>query len=325
MEPTTVPPATLRPLGIGELLDRAVTLCVKHFITFAAIALVLYIPIAIFQYFATLEQTKVFGDIAAGLTKGGGEKPDPAAIMRALERAQPLRGPLFGMVSLAALIGPLTSAALVLAISRAYFGAQPRFADAYRAALVRWLPLIGLNIVYVIAFVVLYLILIIALVLMSLVLVPVIAALHGFGVALAVILGILFALGILLVFLLSYLAWQVSFLGCVLERSSVFASFASGIARVFGRPALRRSLLVGLALIAIWIGIVLVSVVGEATTIGLIRNQAVAVAFSTVLRVATVAFTTAFVAMFYYDLRVRAEGLDLQLAVEATQSVPAPT
>jgi len=244
--------------------------------------------------------------------------------MRALERAQPLRGPLFGMLFLAAVLGPLSSAALMLAISRAYFGAQPRFADAYGAALRRWLPLIGLNVVYIVALLVLYLILVIALVLVSPVLVPVIAALHGFWIALAVILGIVFVIVMLIVFLLAYLAWQVSFLGCVLERSSVFGSFASGIGRVLGR-SWRRSLLVGVALVAIWIGIFLVSAVGEATAIGLIRNQAVAIAFSTALRVATVAFTSAFLAMFYYDLRVRSEGLDLQLAADATQIAPTPT
>jgi hypothetical protein len=36
--------------------------------------------------------------------------------------------------------------------------------------------------------------------------------------------------------------------------------------------------------------------------------------FSTLLSLATAAFVTAFVGIFYFDLRVRGEGFDLQLA-----------
>jgi hypothetical protein len=42
--------------------------------------------------------------------------------------------------------------------------------------------------------------------------------------------------------------------------------------------------------------------------------------YATIIEVATAAFTTAFITIFYYDLRVREEALDLQIAAQAAQT-----
>ena len=44
----------LRPLGFGEIFDRAITLYIRNFVPFAAIVMVLVVPLAILQYFLDL-------------------------------------------------------------------------------------------------------------------------------------------------------------------------------------------------------------------------------------------------------------------------------
>jgi len=50
LETSAASVGALRPLGIGEILDRAVTLCVKHFLLLALVWLAFAVPLAIFAF-----------------------------------------------------------------------------------------------------------------------------------------------------------------------------------------------------------------------------------------------------------------------------------
>jgi hypothetical protein len=91
---------------------------------------------------------------------------------------------------------------------------------------------------------------------------------------------------------------------------------------VFFGVGLQRALLVGLAYVAILLGIEFVSSVGAVVLIGIVHSSVAGVAYETIVRVITAAFTTAFIAIFYFDLRVREEGFDLQLAAQAARTGP---
>jgi hypothetical protein len=137
------------------------------------------------------------------------------------------------------------------------------------------------------------------------------------GIAIGVLIGLLF-LGLTIAFLIvATLAFEMSYFGCVLERQNLAVAFVTGIQRVFVGIGLRRSLLVGFAFAAIMVGIALVAGAGEAVIIGWLNLPVLGTVYTTVVRIATSAFTTAFIAVFYFDLRVREEGLDLQLAAQA--------
>ena len=73
----TVASATdLRPLPIGELLDRAFHLYFKHFVAFVAILAIVLVPHAIVQYF----QSKDFLDVFISVLQqrpSGGRPPAP--------------------------------------------------------------------------------------------------------------------------------------------------------------------------------------------------------------------------------------------------------
>ena len=58
----------LRPLGLGEILDRAVTLFVRRFAVLMLILALVAIPVAVVQYAASPSTSGVAADLQALLT-----------------------------------------------------------------------------------------------------------------------------------------------------------------------------------------------------------------------------------------------------------------
>jgi hypothetical protein len=313
---------SLRPLGLGELLDRAVTLCVKNFVPLSLIFLVYAIPLGVVQYFATKDVTSVLQAITETLQSqaAGGKSGDPAAIQHALASAPPLNGWYPLLLVLVFFGGPLPTGALIEATSALYAGRTSTFGEAYRTAFARWMPLIGINLLYLLAGLILYVGVVLATVALVFALALLTSALHALGIAIDVLIGLAVLVAGIAFFVVAVLALQVSYFTCVVERAGVVTSFGRGIRRVFVGVGLKRSLLVGIAFFAVAFAIGLVSAIGEATLFAAVHSSAVGVAYSTIVRIATAAFTTAFLAIFYFDLRVREEGLDLQLAAQAAQA-----
>ena len=181
-----------------------------------------------------------------------------------------------------------------------------------------WPALVGLNVLYVACGGAVYLVSVVFLVFVVIALAFVTVQARAIGIALDVVVGGTFLIAALAFGIVAALAIQISYFTCVVERAPCVTAFSRGLSRVFARVGLQRALLVGVAFVAIGIGIFLVSLVGQSIILGIIHSEALGTAYATLLRIATAAFTTAFVAIFYYDLRVREEGLDLQLAAQAT-------
>jgi hypothetical protein len=305
----------LRPLGLGEMLDRAVTLCVRHFALFSLIFAVYAIPVAILQYFGTADQAKMFGPMVDILrAQAAGKTVDPNAMAKALSQA-PVLNVWTGLWLLTLIVvSPLPTIALIDAAANLYLGVACTFERAYRVALERWLPVIGINLLYIACGVGLYLVVFLVVFIIALGLVAIVKVAGTAAIAIAIILGLAFFLALSAFALLVVLSVQISYFGCVVEKMPFITSFSRGISRVFARPALRRSLLAGLAYVAILIGISLVAIVGQSLLFGLLKSNVAGTVYETIVRVATAAFTTAFLTIFYFDLRVRNEGLDLQVA-----------
>ncbi len=305
----------LRPLGLGEILDRAVTLCVRHFALFSLIFIVYAIPVAIFQYLGTGDQSKVFGTLTDVMqSQASGKHVDGNDVIKALQQSQVTNGWTALWILSALLVAPLPVAALIDAAATFYLGGITSFGGAYRAALDRWMPLVGINFLYLVCGLALYIGVFLVALVVILGLVFLFKASSALGIGLSILLGTAFFIALLGFALVATLAVQVSYFSCVVEKLPFVTAFTRGISRVFVGAGLRRSLLVGLAYVAIGIGIWLVTVAGESVLYGLLRSNVAGTVYETVVRVATAAFTTAFVAIFYFDLRVRTEGFDLQLA-----------
>ena len=125
----------LRPLGFGEIFDRAVTLYIRNFVPFAAIVMVLILPSAVLQYLI---------DRAS--------QPEFAALIRIVQhpeaaRTQPMpsafNSPLFVVVFAALLlltyvIWPFALNAVAVGVARLYRNRPVEFAACYKVVLRRW-------------------------------------------------------------------------------------------------------------------------------------------------------------------------------------------
>jgi hypothetical protein len=304
------------------VLDRAVTLCVKFFVPFATIYVVYAIPLAVVTFFATKDLQTVLQSLSDVAQRGAatGHAANQAEILRTLARGGGVNAWTAPLVGMALLVAPLPAAALVEATAATYLGRPPTFAHAYAVALARWLPLIGVNAIYLVLGVLLYLVVGLAGAFLVFALAYATLALHALGVALDVVVGVAFTLSALAFAIVVFLALQISCFTCVVERANPVTAFKKGIGRVFFGVGLKRSLLVGVAFVAIGIAIAAVSAVGQSLLVGLLHSAVAGAIYSTILSIATAAFTTAFVAIFYFDLRVREEGLDLTLAAQSARA-----
>ena len=103
--------ASLRPLGIGEILDRAVTLSVRYFVPLALIWAVYAVPFAVLAYFFAGDTARMINTMIATLSKANGAT-DPNTLAQQLSANQPASAwlPLYFLFSLA--MYPLVKAAL---------------------------------------------------------------------------------------------------------------------------------------------------------------------------------------------------------------------
>lgn len=312
---------TLRPLGVGEILDRAVTLCVRNFpllaLTWGAYA----VALAVVEYFGTADQTRLYAALADALqhpSQGGAFDWTP--IIRASQAGQVFNGWTAAYLVLLVLLTPLPYAALIAALSSLYLGAPTSFGAAYRAGIGRFLHLLAYNIMWVFCALFAYVVFVFAMVILVLVLATLGQAWHLAGTIFGAVIGTAVVLATLGVAIVASLAYEVGICTCVIDRRNFAESFTWGLTRTFTRAGFWRSLLVGLASLAITIGYVVVSMTGQALLFGFVRSQALGLAYTAVVSIAGVIFLTAFVTIYYYDLRVRAEGFDLALGASGAEA-----
>ena len=136
--------ATLRPLQLGEILDRAVHLYRRNFLQYVGIVAVVQVPIALIQILISLT---AFGNT---FTRLGDILSNPAAAP-----ASPFAvlGPSYfigaSLNTLVSILGfimlqGVATAALTAAVAGSYLGRPPAsIRDAYRSVKEKWLPVVG--------------------------------------------------------------------------------------------------------------------------------------------------------------------------------------
>lgn len=315
----------LRPLGIGEILDRAVNLCVRHFVNLGLIYLVFLIPLAVVQFLGSGDNAALMQTLTDALKPGhtGGN----AELLRRLGQSNgssvnPWTLLLF---VIAIFVSPLPAAALIAAVAAVYLGRPTSFALAYRAGFARWGHFLGVLLMYFFAGSFLYLVTVIAIVAVFFAVVVLYSLQSTVGIVVGVVLGIAVLALVIGIATLATLAAQMSFLACVIERVNFVMAFTSGIRRVFAGIGVRRSLPVGLAFFAIQTGLALVALAGQVLLTGFLRSAVAGIAYAAIVAVITATFSTAFLVIFYYDLRVREEGLDLQILAQSVSLEPLPS
>lgn len=315
----------LRPLSIGELLDRAFSISFKNILPFSAIVFVVVAPQMIISYLAMNGPLAAIMDQAAkmGTTTGTTTTPpSPWPLLNAEMNA----APYFGVILLyGLLVVPLANAAVVSGISRAYLHMPVRFVECYRDAIGRWGWLILLGLLWVATAIAAEIGVTIPFGIVVVSLGAVAGTLGVFGAVLAIVVGIAAVLAVVALVSMLCLAAAFSFVAAVLEKMSPGFAFRSGFQRVFGEGQFWRSLGIAAALFGIVIGFEIIgSVIGFLA--GSVHNLGLITIVNGIVQVFLYPFLFAVVAVCYYDVRIRREGFDLQMlaAQLGGPSAPAP-
>ncbi len=301
----------LRPLGAGEMLDRAITLFVRWFGPIVAVIAVVTVPLTILQAIVDPQAGSVFGDFAKLLSTMG----DPVGSRHAAEtiarndRTSPVA---YAVVMLGVIVRALQWGALVRLVADAYGGTRTSIGTAYRFALRRWFPqlIVGL------AFLVIGMLLAIPVLVLYIVVVLVVfgfAAVHQPVPAIAAgVAGglVVFAAAIVLEAIV-FMTYELAAVAILTETANPIDAITIGLRRGLARGMKRRSLVGGIV-------VFLVSQAGLLPFVGiailLTTTTHVSVLYFAVLGVGSLlldGIIATFVVVFAVDARVRREGYDL--------------
>jgi hypothetical protein len=313
--------AALRPLTIAEMLDRAVTFAVRFFPLLALIYALFALPLTVLEYFGTADSAKAFSAMLDAIARAG-HGASQAQILKAFTITPVFNGFTVAYLILALLGGPLALGAGLCAAARITSGdAPPTLAEAYRTGLRAWPALVGTELLWIACAVAVYAAFIVAFVVGAIGVGLLTIFSKWFALVVGLILVVPASLAFLLAVLMGVLAAYVSFLTVVVERKGAVAGFTAGFERVF-RRSFWRSVRVALAVFAIDMGVALIGLFGQGILFGLLRNGALGTIFGAIIDLMAAVFTALFLAAFYYDVRVRTEGFDLQAEAALVGGVP---
>ncbi len=286
--------AALRPLGVGDIVDRVFTLYRSRPLMYLAIAAIPYLVLIL----VLIALTAAFaGTLAAfaGLLAGG------AASLDRLGASAGLLVVYVALVVVAALVMSLVqSGSLVAAAAARYMGKETSVGAALRAGLRASPRLLAMGVIAVIAVCALWVLL-------------------SIGMAVsrqwwAILIGVV--LGLVATFYLAA-SWMVSPAVAVLESTGPVASLSRSWRLADGG----RWRILGLILLLTILQIVASSLLSFLVVASLVTDRAIQLIVQQAANLlATIAWAPVYwgtFAVLYYDLRVRKEALDLQLAAEA--------
>lgn len=299
----TTPAFALRPLGIGEIFDRAVTLYVRNFVAFTLMILTLLAPLAVVQYFALPDQ-------AQSLSTAIGQIEHPEKKTQAPLSNGEIGG-LLAIVAIALIFAPFVNNAVAVGVARVYNGAAPAYGACFATVLRRWAALLGTAILNVLILFGVYIAMIVGLVLLMTV--GILLVRPALALAVAVfIFAIVAFLAVLLLFLLLLIAYAFSMYSASLESAAPLRAIGLAYRRLFNRLEFKKALLMALSYIGLQIGVLTLS-----STVGLVllfavHSYALELAVNAIVSAMATAFVTILLAVYYYDVRTRNEGLDLE-------------
>jgi len=288
----------LRPLSVGDIIDRVLRLIRANVLLFVGIALIPDLIVEVLQRVAGLNQTFDLNDLGTVIGSPGGSPVLPRQL-------RPVNaGAAAAVVIVSITISIVQAGALIEAIGQRYLGRPITVGEAYRRGLRAAPRLVLTGIIVFVAFVAVFL---------------------AFAVALAIfnssaLVAVALIIGVLAFFFI--LPWAVLSLAVVapalvLEGLGPIAAIRRSL-HLMDRSRLRAlGLYILMGIIAALLGVVftvvfLASFIAEPTVRSVLQ---------TVANVATATISGPLIygaiVLLYYDLRVRKEAFDLQLAAEA--------
>lgn len=309
-------PVLLRPLGVGEIIDRALTLYVRNFIVFTGTVLaVIFIPVGIGDYLLLGNQGS---ELQAVIQTIQHPNAPPPLLLNANASVPELAGGVI-MLLIAALLLPFAINAVAINTAAIYRDTRPSILHALAATFRRTGPLIGLIALEILIAIGIYIGLI---VLVAAGTFGVIASVGGnaanlgwLGVLLLVVLGIVLFVALFVLLLLFVIALSFAGYAVVIEHMGAVEALGSGFRRIFNRREWGKAALVGFVAMLLGIG---VSSISSFVGFGIAfvpGSHLLGTTWNTLVYAASYALQTVFYAVYYYDVRIRQEGLDLEVAL----------
>jgi len=295
----------LRPLSIGEILDRSVTLFVRRFALFMSALGLISIPVIVYQVIASpADVSASFGDLQKIFSSSG----NPAAMRVLTEQMQTRQLALAGPAFVAMLALPLENTIVSIIAAGAFLGAAPALGPAFRAAFARYLPALVVSI----GFFVIFGAGVIGVMIAVFVIVLAVAALALLSRLLALALGIVIGIAVFAALVafgsIATLAWRIAIVAVATEDGNPIRAIASGLRRTFGGGAFVRSILVGLAAYVVDFTGVLIAL-GAGTVLSLLTHvPALSVIVTALAGITVSGLVSTFVVRYSIDVRVRREG-----------------
>ena len=288
----------LRPLGVGDIVDRVFALYRSRPLLYLVIAAVPYLIFILMIAVATFALSGTFVGLAQLMsTLATGDVPDPAQFATAIVS---FSGFVLFVVVAAVLILSTQTTSLVYAMSARYLGRPITLGEALRAGLRAAPRVIGTGLVIFLTLVVLWVVLAAVMAVSQQLIVVVVGALVG-----------LFGTFYLLASTLT--APVVATLEGVGPLTAIRRSWSLSTGNRWRILGLQLLLLVINGVISAIVSAIFVSTLIGDATLRTVAQQLVNAA--TTILWAPVEWGT--FAILYYDLRVRHEAFDLQLAAEA--------
>lgn len=302
----------LRPLGFGEIFDRAVTLYIRNFVPFASIVAVLIVPLAILQYLLDLSSEPQIDAMVRIFTHPGSLRRQPVPNMF---NSPETVVAFIALMLLTYAVWPFALNAVAVGVARLYRNRPVEFRASYQIVLRRWLQIIaivGLDLLVFFGWYLVAVVFIMALVLAVAgfaVAAPAVAFWFGFTIAFLAIVALLPSLAPLIV------AMTFAMYSTVIEERPVVESFVLGLARVFNRAEFWRAMLFAIAVCAVLLG-------GSAMFgfVGLLAAFAhlplLQATIESIARAVITPFAVVLMAIYYFDVRIRREAFDLETSLE---------
>ena len=302
-----------RPSSVGEILDRAISTYMRRFLPLFVIAGLVAIPIAVFESLASPGLSHLVDTITALSRIPPNHPAETAKVMQDFQRGTGAAGPLALMYAAHIVLGPLATTALVIFAAATLDDTPVTVGSAYRAALPRWLPQIVAGVAFLVLAGVAMTVVTVAAVIVGFMIAGIYALAHFAGVALAVILAVVFVLAVFFAAALGNVAWLMATVTIALDDPNPFRAVGSGLRRMLDKTLFRRTAGVALAILAIeWFGALAFlsfsAVIAFAT-----HSDIVSAIISSAGSVVIAGVCMILVLVYLRDLQLRREGADLLL------------
>jgi hypothetical protein len=310
----------LRPLGAGEILDRAVTLFVRRFVPIVVVLAMAIVPLLLCEALIAPGSARMFTDLGRVLmsTNGG---TDSTAAAAALARDQSGFGQFVVVMLLSLVVRLLMWSAILAVASAAYAGVTKPLFTAYRVALRCWPSQAVVAVTFGIIASVLFVPVIVAYAI-AIAGVFGLVALHAEVVA--VIFGIVAAIvvvgGFVLIGAWVYMTYQLASAAIVIESMNPIAAVTAALRRSVARQTWWRTVVAGLIALTVTQGAaIMFAALGllVATLAHVTQLSFVILGLGTIIVEGVLAV---FVVVFSTDVRVRREGLDLVALTEPARA-----